>query len=323
MSIRQIQIMAPLERADEIRKLLEEEPTNTFSLIHGAGEEEKCLFMVITRTGNVQNLLDRLQDLILVDGKETALVTILNAEGSIPYPETEEEISARASREELYTSVSARAELTNNYYLLVILSTIVAFIGFRQNSPAMVIAAMVLAPLLGPNIAGAFASLIGNKRLWKRAMKAATAGIVTAFLVSGLLGVILPVDVAIPQVASRTVFSWAILILALVSGIAGALTFTTALSEALVGVMVGIALLPPIVALGTTIGGGHFEEASGAFTILVSNIAGLNLAAIATFRLQGIKPRFWYQQKSARRVTWLSLIFWALILGMVIISQWF
>jgi len=321
MSIRQIQIIAPKNKADEIMRLLEEEPTNTFSLIEGSGEEKKCLFMVITRTGNVQSLLDRLRRIILVDGKETALVTILNAEGSLPYPEKEKELSAQASREELFTNVSARAEPSRNFYLLVLLSTVVAYIGFLLDSPAIVIAAMVLAPLLGPNIAAGFASLIGHLPLWRRAMQAALSGIGLAFLVSCLLGFLFPIDVSLREMASRMNFSWPILILALVSGVAGALSFTTALSEALVGVMVGIALLPPIVALGGTISQGHWQGAIGAFLIFLANLAGLNLAAMATFRFEGIEPQYWYQKRSAKKVTWFSVAIWVVLLALVILIQ--
>jgi len=323
MSIRQIQIIAPKAKSDEIIRLLEEEPTNTFSMVQGVGDDQKCFFMVITRTGNVQNLLDRLQKLLVVDGKEIALVTIVNAEGSLPYPEWEKELTAQTSREELYANVSARANPSGNFFILVVLSTIIAFIGFQQDSPALVIAAMVLAPLLGPNIAAGFASLIGAHTLWRRAMQASLSGIGVALLVSCLLGLFFPIDITLREVASRTVFSWSILVLALVSGIAGALTFTTALSEVLVGVMVGIALLPPIVALGTTLVQGIWQGSIGAFLIFISNLAGLNLASIATFRLQGIRPKYWYQKHSAKRVTWISVSVWLAMLSLVILIQFF
>lgn len=319
MSIRQIQITAPRRNAEDIRQVLEEEPTNTFDMITGCGEEEKCLFLVITRTGNVQNILDRLRKMVLFDGKETALVTIVEAEGALPYPEQEKETTAKASREELLTGVSARAEASHYFFLLTILSTIVAYIGFIENSPAIVIAAMVLAPLLGPSIAAGFGSLIGNLPLWNRAMKASISGIGMALIVSIILGFIYPVDLTSTEVASRTVFSWSILVLALVSGVAGALTFTTALSEALVGVMVGIALLPPIVAVGCTLAQGDWIAARGAILIFGANLSGLNLASILTFRLQGIGPRYWYEKRSAKKVTMFSIITWSLILAVIIL----
>jgi hypothetical protein len=98
MSIREIQIIAPMKKSDEIRLILEEEPTNTFSMIEGCGEEQKCFFMVITRTGNVQNILDRIRKVTLVDGKESCLVTILNSQGCLPYPEWEKELTGKAIR---------------------------------------------------------------------------------------------------------------------------------------------------------------------------------------------------------------------------------
>jgi uncharacterized hydrophobic protein (TIGR00341 family) len=197
----------------------------------------------------------------------------------------------------------------------------VAFIGFHHDSETLIIAAMVLAPLLGPNISAAFASLIGNKNLWKKAMRASIAGVGTCLLTSCVLGWFFPLDFMFREVAARTIFSWSILALALVSGVAGALTFTTALSEALVGVMVGIALLPPIVITGAAMVMGLWQESLGAALIFVANLSGLHLAATATFRIKGIEPKYWYDKKSARKVTILSLIIWLFLISVVIYIQ--
>ena len=130
--------------------------------------------------------------------------------------------------------------------MTVVLSTLVAAIGLVRGDIAVIIGAMVIAPLLGPNVALALAVTLGDGTLAVRALKTIAAGVATAAVVSVLMGVILPVDPSVPEIASRTDASFSDLALALAAGSAGALAFTTGIPTALIGVMVAVALLPPL-----------------------------------------------------------------------------
>jgi uncharacterized hydrophobic protein (TIGR00341 family) len=207
------------------------------------------------------------------------------------------------TREELSAEVGDMAIAGWGSYATVILSTIVMAIGLLRDNQAAVIGAMVIAPLLGPNVALALATTLGDAALMRRSMRANASAILMALAVSVLLGVVFPADAQAAGIHPRTGVAYSDLLLALAAGSAGALALTTGVSSALVGVMVAVALLPPTTVLGLMLGSGHWEAAGGAALLLAVNVISVNLAATATFQLHGIRPRTWWDADRARRAT--------------------
>jgi uncharacterized hydrophobic protein (TIGR00341 family) len=99
-------------------------------------------------------------------------------------------------------------------------------------------------------------------------------------------------------------------LLALASGVAGTLSFTSGAPTTMIGVMVAVALMPPLVCAGLLLGCGRFEPALAASLLLVTNVACVNLAAVATFSFLGVRPARWWEAERARRATrtavWIS-----------------
>jgi uncharacterized hydrophobic protein (TIGR00271 family) len=128
---------------------------------------------------------------------------VLPVEAAVPLPQEPEEaqeLLARAAsvqtREELCASIEMGASLDTNYLLLVALSTIVAAIGMSENNVAVVIGAMVIAPLLGPNLAPILATALGDRDLIRRALATGTAGVALAVAFAFALGLVVPLDLA-------------------------------------------------------------------------------------------------------------------------------
>ena len=169
------------------------------------------------------------------------------------------------------------------YLAMVVLSTIVAAIGLYYNSVAIIIGAMVIAPLLGPNVALSLGTTLGDLSLLRRALLTALAGIATTMALSVIIGVLLQVNPASPEMASRSGVGMGDIAVALASGCAGALAFTTGVSATLIGVMVAVALLPPLVTFGLLLGGGHPALAMGALSLFLVNLICVNLAGVTTF----------------------------------------
>jgi uncharacterized hydrophobic protein (TIGR00341 family) len=231
-------------------------------------------------------------------------------------------LALRISREELYGDISKTAHLTWIYVVLIILSTLVAAVGILRNNIVAIIGAMVIAPLLGPNVALALATTLGDKMLTRRAVKTNLAGILIALGFSALLGRFLIVDSGIPQLFARTQVSFGDIILALAAGSAAALSFTSGLMSALIGVMVAVALLPPLVTLGLLVGSGQWGSAYGALLLLLTNLICINLSGVAVFLVQGIRPLSWWEAEKAKRATQRAILVWAaslLILGILIV----
>ncbi|MCI4677476.1 TIGR00341 family protein [Rhodoblastus acidophilus] len=248
-----------------------------------------------------QALIDRLHGAL---GKsENWRITMLPTDAAIPdepepektAPEEEDEEAkkdeqARASREELYHLIENGARLDANFILLVFLSTLVATVGLERNDVAVVIGAMVIAPLLGPNVAFAFASAIGDQKLMLSAASASAVGVVTAIAIATILALLAAADPSTPGLMARTSIDYANIILAIASGTAAALSVTTGLSSTLVGVMVAVALLPPAATLGIMLAARRFDLAGGAAMLLGANMASVNLAAQLVFMAKGVRP---------------------------------
>jgi uncharacterized hydrophobic protein (TIGR00341 family) len=196
----------------------------------------------------------------------------------------------------------------------------VAGIGLSRDNTAAVIGAMVVAPLLGPNMALALGMVLGDRPLFRRALITTGVGLLLCFVSAAVLGLALDVDPTTPELASRTqVVIWD-LVLALAAGCAGALSYTTGAPTYLTGVMVAVALLPPIVASGMLLAQGQLAGAGAALLLAAGNITALTLAAMLTFLWRGMRPRNWWQEEHARQSARLGVaIFVALLVALAVV----
>jgi uncharacterized hydrophobic protein (TIGR00341 family) len=224
----------------------------------------------------------------------------------------------RISRDELYYDISQSANMSPVYIATVVLSTLVAAVGILRSNVAVIIGAMVIAPLLGPNVALALASTLGDLHLAKRSIKTLIAGIATAFALSLVMGMVMAVDPQSPEIASRTQVGISDVVLALAAGSAGALAFTTGISATVIGVMVAVALLPPLVVIGLLAGGGYSGLALNALVLFITNVVCINLSGVVTFLAQKIRPRTWWATETAGQASRTALIIWVVTLALLI-----
>ena len=124
------------------------------------------------------------------------------------------------------------------------------------------------------------------------------------------------------EMMNRTNVGFASIVLALASGAAAVLSLTMGVSSALVGVMVAVALMPPAVTLGVTLGAQEFGLAYGSALLLATNVVCVNLAAQSIFRLKGIKPRTWYEEKKAKKASMINGSVWLIMLVVLAILIW-
>ncbi len=340
MAFKLIEVATPEDRVQAVIAVAEELGIDDVQKAPAPMEDGRWSIRLVVGEIDRQGLLDRLQGAL---GKsENWRIVMLPTDAVIPFeepeaekkPEKEEadagqeedekkkqEEQARASREELYHLVEGGVRMDSNFMLLVFLSTVVASVGLEQDSVAILIGAMVIAPLLGPNVAFAFGAAIGDRTLMLAAGKSGVLGVVFSVAIAGALAYLIAPNIASHELLARTSVDYAGIALALASGAAAALSVTTGLSSTLVGVMVAVALLPPAVTVGIMLAAGRMNLAVGAAMLLVANIACVNLAAQLVFLVKGIKPRTWSERKSARHAvtvniaTWIALI--AVLLGII------
>ncbi|HFD80075.1 MAG TPA: TIGR00341 family protein [Gammaproteobacteria bacterium] len=272
-----------------------------------------------------QTVLDTLQNLLAE--VENYHVLVLPVEAVLPRPEEEATANGGSkgggpatTREELYNQIEKDARLDGNFLIMVFLSTVVAAIGLLEDNVAVVIGAMVIAPLLGPNIALSFAATLGDRDLLLASFRSAVTGLGFALLVSVLIGWLWPIHTLNPELAARTEVGFDAVALALASGAAAVLSLTSGIASALVGVMVAVALLPPTATLGMMLASGHTELAAGAALLLAVNIVCVNLAANLVFLFKGVRPRTWLEKRKARQsMVWTGLL-WLISLLVLLIA---
>ena len=301
-------------------------------------DDSRLHVKILVPTENTENILDLMEKRFA--HMAGFRIILLPVEASLPRPKQEEkkqtersEISGgekrvsqwiRVSREELYSDIEKTVKQSWVFVAMMLFSSVVAAIGMLRNSVVFVIGAMVIAPLLGPNVALSFATTLGDVGLSRRAIKAIGIGILTAVLSSLLIGMLIEVDPEIPELLMRTEVSMGDVVLALVAGSAAALSFTSGMFGALIGVMVAVALLPPLVTMGLLCGSGQWPLAFGSFLLFLINLICVNLAGVVTFWIQGIRPVTWWEATRAKKATRSAIFIWLIMLialvSMILIS---
>jgi uncharacterized hydrophobic protein (TIGR00341 family) len=286
------------------------------------------------RTEEILNLLEK-----RFAGTEGFRIILLPVEASVPKLIIEEKPESgvtsqdtgkksalkrtRISRAEMYSEAEKTTHFSWIFILLTILSSLVASIGILRNNVVFIIGAMVIAPVLGPSMALALATTLGDFDLSRKAIKAISAGILVAFGFSVFLGLGLNVDTAVPELLSRTAVNYSDVVLALAAGSAAALSLTTGLLSALIGVMVAVALLPPLVTTGMLIGSGHWDLALGSFLLFLTNFICVNLSGVITFIMQGFRPLTWWEADKAKKAAFRAILLWSLFLLALILVIFF
>lgn len=273
-----------------------------------------------------QAVLERLQ--AQISEKDGTRIVILPVEGTFPTIDSnDEEEGASAeqaekssffkkgiSQEELYYDVVTGVHLDGNFIILVLLSTIVATLGLLENSVAILIGAMLIAPLLGPNLALALATTLGDFKLMLRAIKINLVGVGTSVVFSFMIGFMWEYGFHDYPFHIHSQVGYDSIVLALASGAAAVISLIAGASSILVGVMVAVALLPPAVTIGIMLSAQNYSQALVASLLLGVNIVCINLSANIVFLLKGVQPSKWYAKQKAKRIKFWLITFWMMML---------
>lgn len=318
MPYRLIEVTAPADRLEEAKQLIQE--TEIIHLWSENSGDERGILRVLVEVEYTEKLMDDFSSKF--ENFKDFRLLLYNVEATLPRPEEKEEqekdeqqpTSERISREELYADIVDSSRFTRTYVASILLSVLVACVGLINNNVAVIIGAMVIAPLLGPNVSLALGSTLGDLPLVWRSLKTGVGGLLIGLALSFLVGMIWFVDPAVDEISSRTVVGIGDVVVALAAGSAGVLAFTRGISAAIIGVMVAVALLPPLANLGLLLGSGFYAMAFGAMVLVIINIICINLAGVVTFLVQGIRPRKWWEEKKAKKATRTAISIWVVLL---------
>ena len=185
-----------------------------------------------------------------------------------------------------------------DFFLMVVLSCVIATLGLLIDSPATIIGAMLVAPLMSPIIGMGLSSIVGDERLLGDAASALIRGAALAVLISFLITFsnrfmpFIALQELPAEVLARTHPGPIDLGIALAGGLAAAYALAQPnLSAALPGVAIATALMPPLCTIGIGLALQRLEIAGGATLLFLTNAVTIAFAASLVFFALGFSPR--------------------------------
>lgn len=205
--------------------------------------------------------------------------------------------------------VAPSGATVTRFAVLMFLSSLVAAIGLLQNSAAVVIGAMMIAPLMAPIMGIAACLIMGWGPPLLRGLALVSVSVAGVVAVGWMFAILLPpAGAGLPtQVVARSSPDIRDLLVALGAGAAGAIaTVHKQISAALPGVAVAVAVVPPLAAVGVLLGRGQPELARGAALLFVTNLIGIVLMAAVVFLLTGLVPSDMFRIRRGQILTSLA-----------------
>ncbi len=222
----------------------------------------------------------------------------------------------RDERIELSERIYNGSVCSFDYIALMFLATTIAALGLIQNSTAVVVGAMLVAPLMMPIIGAGLGLVQGNALLVRVASKSICFGFLVAVATGFLIGLVSPSVILTPELAGRGSPNALDLFIAFFSGIAAAYALARPnLSAALPGVAIAAALVPPIATVGISIAIGEFSNAQGAVLLFGTNVVAIIGGAALVLHLVGVRS-----STGGEARTWVRRMILALFLCFIILA---
>ncbi|MEM8718662.1 MAG: TIGR00341 family protein [Cyanobacteria bacterium P01_G01_bin.39] len=199
-------------------------------------------------------------------------------------PKQEKEIAIKRLHRELWLD----ATWNTNYIVFTISACMIATFGLISNSTAVIIGAMLVAPLMLPLRALAFAALDGDFSLFRKALLSIVGATIVALVLSSFTGHIINIPEFGSETLARTQPTLVDLGIAVVAGgISSFAKVRKGVSDAIAGTAIAVALMPPLCVVGLSLSQSKFYFARGAFLLYLTNLLGITLACMIVFILAG------------------------------------
>ncbi len=224
-------------------------------------------------------------------------------------------------REEVVRDIIAGADPSVDFFILILLSSGIAIYGLLQNSGAVIIGAMLVAPLMSPIIAVAMSMVRGDLKHLRISLQATAQGVLLAISVGAILTFFSPIKSPTNEMMSRVNPNLLDLGIAFLSGAAGGYAMSRkSIAAALPGVAIAAALVPPLTVVGYGFATADLSIAFGALLLFITNLIAIILAASLIFlALDFISPekKTWNEVVRGLKITAVFLVVVILILGWV------
>ncbi len=191
----------------------------------------------------------------------------------------------------LFLTLRESARTSNAFVVLMILSVLLAATGLFLDSASVIIGAMILAPLMSPVISLAMGIARIDPGLIRASLRTLAVGLMLAIGCAAIFALLTPLQTITPEMDSRMHPSLLDLLVALLSGVAGAYASAKEqLARSMAGVAIAVALAPPLAVTGIGIGWMNADMIIGASLLFLTNLIGIMLSASLTFLVLGFAP---------------------------------
>lgn len=221
---------------------------------------------------------------------------------------------------EIVADVEAGIAFKGTNLWVLFFAILVASVGLNVNSPAVIIGAMLISPLMGPIVGVGFGAATSNVDLVRRGLKNLAIAAGLSVLGSALYFRLTPLTDAGSELLSRTTpTTWDVAI-ALFGGAAGAIGFTRReVSNVVPGVSIATALMPPLCTAGYGLATAHWAYLAGALYLFCINAAFISLAMFLVARILPLPHHEFENPRQARRA---KMLFWAVAVLTAVPSVW-
>lgn len=193
--------------------------------------------------------------------------------------------------DELQQSLEEEAQIDTTYLVLIVGSCAIATFGLLSNSAAVIIGAMIIAPLMLPIRCLAFGALEGEPSSIRKGCVAILLGTMIAILMACFLGVMTGIADYGSEVWARSQPNLLDLGVAITAGgISGFAKVQPKISSALAGTAIAVALMPPICVVGLGLAAGDWQLSQGAALLYLTNLLGITLSCMVAFLATGYTP---------------------------------
>lgn len=307
--MRLIQAMLPAGTRESVADALTEEGV-TFAFADETSVDDRALLFAPAETEDVENIVDMLRDAGVEDEgyivlSEATVVT----EQSVDIPEERSGPGHRVSREELHATMTEELRNPAEYAIFTVLSAVFAAAGLLLDSATVIVGSMVVSPVLGPAVASSVGTVVDDDGIVRKGVIRQVSGAGIAVSSAAVFALFARLVFAphpdLHSLSQVNAFSSPValtLAIALVAGIAGALSLTSGASTSLIGVAVAAALVPPSALVGVGIAYGEPALAVGAAVVVIVNLLSINLTSLITFRVAGYRPENWFAQRKVSRL---------------------
>ncbi|AGB37168.1 TIGR00341 family protein [Natronococcus occultus] len=314
--MRLLQVLVPDEKRDDALRVLDDEGLDYVRTSECSDDVDAELVTLPVPTQAVDHVLSSLREVGIED--EFIVVSAIETARTPRIQELEERFVNGREEDDSISRAEIRSKALNmtpgpvTYYVMTLLSAIVATAGLLLDSPAIVVGSMVIAPQISAALTGTVGLVLDDRQMFVDGVSAMVVGLIVAMLGAFAFawlvrsGGVVPgtIDItAIEQVQNRISPGLLALVVGVCAGAAGAFGLATAIPVSLVGVMIAAALIPAAAAVGIGLAWGHIGVAIGAFVLVAVNATSILLAGLVVFWYLGYRPDGWTRGNLRANVT--------------------